>query len=54
MGAIVHVALSLLTLFPGRVGGSETNVRGLLFREQEAGYLVGYLSGLMEKARPGH
>jgi glycosyltransferase involved in cell wall biosynthesis len=26
----VHVALSLLTLFPGRVGGSEGNVRGLL------------------------
>lgn len=26
----VHVALSLLTLFPGRVGGSESNVRGLL------------------------
>ena len=28
-------------------------MRGLLFREQEAGYLVGYLSGLMEKARKG-
>jgi glycosyltransferase involved in cell wall biosynthesis len=26
----VHVALSLMTLFPGRVGGSESNVRGLL------------------------
>lgn len=26
----MHVALSLLTLFPGRVGGSETYVRGLL------------------------
>jgi glycosyltransferase involved in cell wall biosynthesis len=26
----VHVGLALLTLFPGRVGGSETNVRGLL------------------------
>jgi glycosyltransferase involved in cell wall biosynthesis len=30
VGAIVHVALCLLTLFPGRVGGSETNVKGLL------------------------
>jgi len=30
-----------------------TNVRGLLFREQEAGYLVGYLAGLTEKARKG-
>ena len=26
----MHVAFSLLTLFPGRVGGSESNVRGLL------------------------
>jgi glycosyltransferase involved in cell wall biosynthesis len=26
----VHVGYALLTLFPGRVGGSETNVRGLL------------------------
>ncbi|MDP1850652.1 MAG: glycosyltransferase family 1 protein [Solirubrobacteraceae bacterium] len=26
----MHVALSLLTLFPGRVGGSESNVRGIL------------------------
>ena len=26
----VHVGFALLTLFPGRVGGSESNVRGLL------------------------
>ena len=26
----MHVGFALLTLFPGRVGGSETNVRGLL------------------------
>src|SRR3954447_26502402 len=26
----MHVAFSLLTMFPGRVGGSETVVRGLL------------------------
>ncbi|HYJ00525.1 MAG TPA: glycosyltransferase family 1 protein [Thermoleophilaceae bacterium] len=32
----MHVAFSLLTLFPGRVGGSESNVRGLL-REYVAG-----------------
>ena len=30
MARAVHVGYSLLTLFPGRVGGSETNVRGLL------------------------
>ena len=26
----MHVGFALLTLFPGRVGGSETYVRGLL------------------------
>jgi basic membrane protein A len=26
------------------------NVRGLIFKEQEAGYLVGYLAGLLEKS----
>jgi basic membrane protein A len=30
-----------------------TNVRGLIFKEQEAGYLVGYLSGLLEKQESG-
>jgi glycosyltransferase involved in cell wall biosynthesis len=30
MARAVHVGYSLLTLFPGRVGGSETNVRGLI------------------------
>ena len=29
------------------------NVRGLLFREQEAGYLVGYLAGLLVKRESG-
>jgi basic membrane protein A len=29
------------------------NVVGLLFREQEVGYLAGYLAGLEEKRRPG-
>jgi len=29
------------------------NVVGLLFREQEVGYLAGYLAGLSEKRRPG-
>jgi basic membrane protein A and related proteins len=33
-----------------------TNVRGIQFREQEAGYLVGYIAGLWEKRHPkkGH
>ncbi len=29
------------------------NVRGLLFKEQEAGYLVGYLAGLVTKQEGG-
>src|SRR5947207_1341918 len=30
-----------------------TNVRGIQFKEQEAGYLVGYLAGLVLKQQPG-
>jgi basic membrane protein A len=33
--------------------GKPKNVLGLLFREQEVGYLAGYLAGLVEKQRPG-
>ena len=32
------------------IGGAK-NVRGLLFKEQEPGYLVGYLAGLLEKTK---
>jgi basic membrane protein A and related proteins len=32
--------------------GKPRNVRGLLFREQEAGYLVGYIAGLRAKNAP--
>src|SRR5687768_12789928 len=35
------------------VPGKPANVQGLLFREQEVGYLVGYLAGLEEKRRKG-
>jgi basic membrane protein A len=31
------------------LAGKPTNVEGLIFREQEVGYLAGYLSGLVEK-----
>ena len=34
------------------IGGAE-NVRGLLFREQQGGYLAGYLAGLQVKAQGG-
>lgn len=35
------------------IEGKPANVRGLQFREQEAGYLVGYIAGLVLKAQPG-
>ena len=35
------------------VPGKPANVQGLLFREEEVGYLVGYLAGLGEKRREG-
>jgi basic membrane protein A len=34
--------------------GNLKNVEGLLFKEQEAGYLAGYASGLAAKERGGH
>jgi basic membrane protein A len=35
------------------LAGKPANVEGLIFREQEAGYLVGYLAGLVEKGSGG-
>jgi len=35
------------------VPGKPSNVQGLLFREEEVGYLAGYLAGLEEKRREG-
>jgi basic membrane protein A len=35
------------------VPGKPANVQGLLFREEEVGFLVGYLAGLEEKRRTG-
>jgi len=37
---------------PAQLKGKPTNVRGLLFKEQEAGYLVGYLAALQSKNVP--
>ena len=44
--AIIDVDASTLA-------GKPKNVLGLLFREQEVGYLAGYLAGLVEKQKPG-
>src|ERR687883_88331 len=35
------------------LAGKPKNVLGLLFREQEVGYLAGYLAALVEKRQPG-
>jgi basic membrane protein A len=35
------------------VSGKPKNVRGIQFREQEAGYLAGYVAGLVVKYQPG-
>lgn len=35
------------------LSGKPKNVEGLIFREQEVGYLAGYLAGLVEKAKGG-
>jgi basic membrane protein A and related proteins len=36
-----------------QIEGGPSNVRGIQFREQEAGYLVGYIAGLVVKAQRG-
>ena len=48
-----NVKFAIIDFPQGALPDKPTNVRGLLFREQEAGYLVGYLAALMEKARKG-
>jgi basic membrane protein A and related proteins len=45
--AIIDVDQSTLT-------GKPKNVEGLIFKEQQVGYLAGYLAGLVEKAKGGH
>jgi basic membrane protein A and related proteins len=35
------------------LAGKPKNVEGLIFKEQEVGYLAGYLAGLLEKHKPG-
>jgi len=36
------------------LAGKPANVEGLIFKEQEVGYLAGYLAGLVEKQKGGH
>ena len=47
------VGFAIIDVDQAFVPGKPTNVQGLLFREEEVGYLVGYLAGLEEKRRAG-
>ncbi|MBA3329762.1 MAG: BMP family ABC transporter substrate-binding protein [Actinobacteria bacterium] len=44
---------AIIDVDQGSLAHKPKNVVGLLFREQEAGYLAGYLAALAEKRRPG-
>ncbi len=48
-----NVGFAIIDVDHSFVPGKPANVQGLLFREQEVGYLVGYLAGLEEKRRTG-
>jgi basic membrane protein A len=47
------VRFAIIDVDQAFVPGKPANVQGLLFREEEVGYLVGYLAGLEEKRRDG-
>jgi basic membrane protein A len=54
--AFPHTHFALVDAAPADARGHTvqmTNVANILFREQESGYLVGYMAGLMEKGRVG-
>jgi basic membrane protein A len=48
-----NVKFAIIDFSQAALKDKPKNVRGLLFKEQEAGYLVGYLAALMEKKRAG-
>ncbi len=48
-----NTAFAIVDFSQGQLQHKPKNVEGLLFKEQEAGYLVGYLSGLLEKQEGG-
>jgi basic membrane protein A len=47
------VAFAIIDYSQAELDTMPSNVRGLLFKEQEAGYLVGYLAGLLTKQEAG-
>ena len=48
-GKFPNVKFAIIDYSPSLMKSKPTNVEGVLFKEQEAGYLVGYLSGLYAK-----
>ena len=48
------VRFAIIDVDQAFVPGKPANVQGLLFREEEVGYLVGYLAGLEEARRDGN
>ncbi len=48
------VKFAIIDVDQAFVPGTPKNVQGLLFREEEVGYLVGYLAGLEEERRSGN
>ena len=48
-----NVRFAIIDVDQAFVPGKPANVQGLLFREEEVGYLVGYLAGLEEARRDG-
>ena len=57
MGAVAkrfpNTRFAIVDVANGDLAGKPKNVRGLLFREEQVGYLAGYLAGLEAKRLPG-
>jgi basic membrane protein A len=57
MGAVAkrfpQTRFAIVDVANGDLAGKPKNVLGLLFREEQVGYLAGYLAGLEAKRRPG-
>jgi len=57
MGAVAkrfpNTRFAIVDVANGDLAGKPKNVLGLLFREEQVGYLAGYLAGLEAKRKPG-
>jgi basic membrane protein A and related proteins len=48
-----NTKFAIIDVDQGDLAGKPKNVEGLIFKEQEVGYLTGYLAGLIEKSSGG-